>query len=201
MSGVCTSSCSGAHVSSSVGARGCESFATEVKCCVNVACSANGKQGKCVSSCGSGSDFVSSADGASGCGALPNDVRCCVPRSSGSSPNPGPSGPVLPSGPSCVAYSKGGTCVRQCPSPFQWSKSERGVVSGCESFPADVKCCHPAAGGGSPSSPSGPVSSPGNNNDRVPAAAIAIIKSFEGFFSRAYKDPRSPPSPAAFRSI
>jgi GH24 family phage-related lysozyme (muramidase) len=171
-------------VGSSTGARGCESFSTEVQCCVQVACTASGKSGQCKSTCPGGT-LVSGADGASGCGALPNEVRCCVGNGGGGS-NPAPA--VLPSGPSCVGFGRGGTCVRQCPSPFQWSTSASGSVTGCESFANDVKCCHPTATANSPSAPTGPISS---NDDRVPAAAIAIIKQFEGFFTKAYPDPLS----------
>jgi GH24 family phage-related lysozyme (muramidase) len=183
--GVCASSCSaGALVSASTGARGCESFPLSVKCCVVQACTTpSGGAGTCRSEC-SGQLF-SSADGASGCGALPNDVRCCANSNAGGSGN-GNNPSVLPSGPSCVAFGRGGACVRDCPSTFQHSASSPGQVSGCESFANDIKCCHPKVAG-SGTGPSLPITS----SDRVPASAVAIIKEFEGFYARAYPDPLS----------
>lgn len=59
-----------------------------------------------------------------------------------------------------------------------------GVVTGCESFASAVQCCSPGAPPAT-TAPSGGVS------ERVPAAAVDLIKQFEGFFAKAYPDPLS----------
>jgi GH24 family phage-related lysozyme (muramidase) len=59
-----------------------------------------------------------------------------------------------------------------------------GLVTGCEKFSSAIQCCSL----GRPSSTT--TTTPGVS-ERVPAAAIALIKQFEGFFARAYNDPLS----------
>jgi GH24 family phage-related lysozyme (muramidase) len=168
-------------------------FQRAVKCCIATTssygpCTANGKNGQCVSSCSG--DHVASSAGANGCQSFPAAVKCCVASGGGGSTN----GAQLPPGPACVAHGRGGSCIdrSRCPSPFTAYPSARGSVSGCESFADAIQCCSP----GVPSNNGG--NNGGNNNNggstgsaRVPAAAIAIIKMFEGFYSRAYPDPRT----------
>lgn len=109
------------------------------------ACTYNGKQGTCTSSCSG--QHVPSSQGADGCEHLPVNVKCCIP----------PNAPNKPTGSDMGACTspggKAGTCRRTSECSMSSFPSRLGAV-GCGHIPdASVQCCAPA--GGPVSGPSG----------------------------------------------
>lgn len=99
---------------------------------VITSCKFNGVSGVCAATadCPEPKQWVASAAGATGCQLLPNEIRCCVAADSS---------PAT----ACTFSGAAGSCMptATCLAANKQSVPSVNGAMGCESLPADVRCC------------------------------------------------------------